>query len=114
MTTPDSVVAAYVAVAVKMHGEAGADIDDTVSGPDDAEQIGVSERGDVWRLTDGWGEYYFYDPPRGPAVYVCCKMPDVMAVDVAKEFSDKIKVKELAMTDKAWDDAVLAALDGGR
>lgn len=105
---PDSVVAAYVAVAVKMHGSAGADIGDVVEGPDSGEEVALG----VWRVKDGWGEYYFLDPPRGEAVYVCCKMPDVMAVDVAEKFRGKIDAKHIGMSDKAWDSAVLTALGG--
>jgi len=104
---PDSVVAAYVAVAVRMHG--GADVGDEVEGPDSGEEIAAG----VWRVRDGWGAYYFRDPPRGEAAYVCSKMEDVLVVDVAEKFKsiiDREKIKGLRMGDAAWDAAVLAAL----
>lgn len=108
---PDSVVVAYVAVAVRMHGDAGADIGDAVTGPDEGEEFALG----VWRVKDGWGTYYFQDPPRGAAVYLCCKMEDVMAYDVAENIRGKItkeRVKALGMGDEAWDAAVLSALGG--
>lgn len=107
---PDSILAAYVAAAVKMHGSAGADIEDTVDHPDSGEMLGKTATGDAWRLADGWGEWYFCDPPKGDAIYVCSKMPDVMAVDIAPKYKSMIKYKELGMGDTAWDAAVLAAL----
>jgi hypothetical protein len=107
---PDSVVAAYIAVAVERHGAAGADIDDEVQGPDSGELIGRTARGDCWRVKDGWGTYYLVDPPRGDAIYVCSKMEDVMAVDAARDFRSKIDIMRLGMGDVKWDAAVLAAL----
>lgn len=112
MNIPDSVVAAYVAAAVRMHGSAGADIGDAVEGPDRGEMIGKTDAGDVWRIADGWGTFYILDPPRGDAVYVCSKLEDVMAVDAAEQFQGKIDVMHLGMGDAKWDAAVLAALGG--
>jgi len=109
---PDSVLAAYVSTAVRMHGSAGKDIGDEVDHPDKGEQVGQYPGGQIWRVADGWGEYYFADPKSGEAKFVACKMPDVMAVDVAAEFSDKIKHKEIGMGDAAWDRAVVEALGG--
>jgi hypothetical protein len=109
---PDSVLAAYVATAVRMHGSAGKDIGDKVTRPDGGEQIGEYPGGEVWRVADGWGEYYFADPKSGEAKFVACKMPDVMAYDLAAEFRDKIQHKDIGMGDVAWDRAVVDAVGG--
>jgi len=101
---PGSVVSAYGAWYGRFHAK------DIVELPDDLSKVGATLKGDVWRVADGWGESYFLDPPRGEASWVCSKMPDVMAFDVADKYWAKIdrkRVKELGMGDKAWDAAVL-------
>ena len=105
MIVPDSVVAVYVENVARLRGD-----DAEVKGPDSGEMVGRAGGGDVWRLADGWGEVYVLDPPRGDAVYVCSKMPDVMVADVAEKFRSTIDGKSLGMGDKTWDAAVLAAL----
>ena len=101
---PSSVISAYGGWYATFHAK------DVVELPDDISKVGTTPRGDVWRATDGWGESYFLDPPRGEASWVCSKMPDVMAHDVADKFKtimDGKRIKGLGMGDKAWDAAVL-------
>lgn len=63
MKISDSVLAAYVSTAVRMHGSAGKDIGDEVTAPDEGVVIGKCDRGTIWRLKDGWGAYYFLELP---------------------------------------------------
>lgn len=108
MSVPRAVQDAYVRVAERMHGSAGEDIGDDVTTPDSGVVIGSFDRTDVWRVKDAWGEYYV----TAAGEYVCSKMADIMAVDVAEKFRSKIDYKELGMGDVAWDRAVIDALGG--
>jgi hypothetical protein len=121
--TPDSILSAYTDVAERMHGSAGRDIGNEVGAPDSCEKIGTCPNGDVLRCNDGWGSYWFVDPPKGPAEYIATNMADVMAVDFkTKEIGDKITAhpdvaagpgrKRMSMHYEAWDRAVVEALGG--
>lgn len=110
----DSLLEAYREHAGRMHGSAGEEIGDEVDRPTGAEMVGETGDARVWRIEDGWGEFYFADPKKSgdAAEFVACKMPDVMAMDVAPKYEKMIEYKELGMGDEAWDAAVLAAVGG--
>jgi hypothetical protein len=115
----DSLLEAYREHAERMHGSTGDDVGDEVDRPDSWEMIGETGEGRIWRVEDGWGSFYFSDPKSSGdlATFIACKMEDVMAVDYAPKFRDKIENNlkkagggKIGMGDKAWDAAVMAAV----
>lgn len=78
----------------------------------EAEEVGSVADGMLYRVTDGYGEWYFKGSEAGIS-WVAQKMPDVRAFAVSsaleKTFT-KEYVKSLGWGDAAWDEAILDSL----
>jgi hypothetical protein len=80
-------------------------------GADAVDGLGV---GQLWRVADGWGEWYFLERS-GRYAFVAQKWPDVRAYHVTESLAAKFpkaKVHEMGMGDAAWDRELVRALDG--